>query len=335
MSLVHASAIVVGALEGTQITHEESQFLSKHPLGGLTLFTRNIPTHFQDLLPLIHHFRRLVAEAGAGSLAPIIAIDQEGGRVRRLKEPFPDWGPALTWGTRQDKVPATTFIHNSAFCLGQLLKSLGVNVDFAPVLDCDTEPLNSAIGDRCFGRTPEEVIPRAEAFLSGMQSTGVMGCLKHFPGQGDAKVDTHLGTAVVPYRFDELMARELKPFIALMPQCPMLMLSHVIYPEIDSVPTSMSTVWMQDILRKRLAYQGVLVSDDFNMGAIAQDDASWGEAVVAAVAAGIDLLLVCRHLSRQELAVSILAREAAKSRVFAQRLEDAALRVKRLRERLF
>ena len=334
MSLLHASSIVVGALESTQLTAEETSFFRKHPLGGITLFTRNIPSQFQDIIPLVKSFRSLVSEAGAGSLAPVIAIDQEGGRVRRLKEPFPDWGPALHWGLGQDKIPATTFIQNSAFCLGQLLRSLSINVNFAPVVDCFTEPTNQAIGDRCFGSAPAQVIPRAQAFLDGMQAAGVMGCLKHFPGQGDATVDTHLGSASIALSYEKLQARELQPFVALLPRSPMLMLSHVIFSAVDSLPVSLSRVWMQDIIRGQLGYSGVLVSDDFNMGAIAQDDGQWGEAVLTAISAGTDLLLVCRHLSRQNLAVTVLAREAAKSPAFAKRLEEAAMRVKSLREKI-
>ncbi len=291
MSLLHASSLIVGAIEGTQISADEAQFFRKHPLGGLTIFTRNFPESWLTVADMLRSFRELVNTSALEKLPPVIAIDQEGGRVRRFKEPFPNWGPAMRLGLDQDKVSSEIFLANSALCLGYALRGFGINVNFAPVLDIDTEPTNTAIGDRCFGQDPVTVIKRAGIFMRSMQQSGVQGCLKHFPGQGDAKVDTHLGQANIPLSMSALEQRELVPFKALLPECFMVMMSHVIYPEVDSRPASLSPVWMQDVLREKWNFRGVLVSDDFNMEAIDQDEDQWGEAVVQAVAAGTD---ICR-----------------------------------------
>jgi beta-N-acetylhexosaminidase len=214
------------------------------------------------------------------------------------------------------------------------LREVGINVDFAPVLDVLTEPTNLAIGDRCFGTTPEQATPRADAFMSGLHSERVMGCLKHFPGQGDARVDTHLGTAVIDVSLQTLVMRELVPFKALASKCPMVMVAHAIYPVLDDYEASRSTIIIMDWLRARLGFEGVVVSDDMNMGALPQEIADWKEALIDAVAAGCDALLVCRHLDRCYAALDALRAEARKSPAFSTRLEDAARRVTGMRRAL-
>ena len=218
--------------------------------------------------------------------------------------------------------------------VGEHLRLLGVNVNFAPVVDILSNPDNTAIGDRCFGVDAETVSVRAGAFMAGMQSQQVAGCLKHFPGQGHAAVDTHLGSAVVDLSEDALVMRELRPFVDLLADAPMVMIAHAIYPAFDDVPASCSEKVMQGLLRQRLGFQGVVVSDDMNMHAIPQDRKSWTDAIITAIAAGADLVLVCRHLERCRWAFEAIEQEAAKSSAFKARLEEAASRVLGLRRTL-
>jgi beta-N-acetylhexosaminidase len=215
--------------------------------------------------------------------------------------------------------------------VGARLRELGINVNFAPVVDLLTEPRNTAIGDRCFGQTPETVSARAGAFLAGIQSQDVWGCLKHFPGQGHAYIDTHLGQAVVDLPLNLLENRELLPFIHLKDQAAMIMVAHCIYPKWSKLEASRSPEIMNDLLRTKLGFNGLIVTDDMLMGAIPQTEQEWSQAIVDSVAAGADLVLVCKDLSRAQLAYSALKEAESRSPEFKQRLAQAAAKVLRLR----
>ncbi|MCX6130679.1 MAG: hypothetical protein NTX25_16670 [Proteobacteria bacterium] len=162
-----------------------------------------------------------------------------------------------------------------------------------------------------------------------------MACLKHFPGQGEAGADTHAEATIIEASLETLMKRELQPYLAMMHECPMIMVSHAIYPALDAVyPASLSKHIMQDFLRQKLQYQGLVVTDDMNMKAIAQDKETWTTAVLNSVAAGADLVLVCRDLDRYRWAIEALARESERSPAFQNRLTDALQRLHSLRTRL-
>lgn len=329
-----AGTVILGAVEGTALSEAEAQFVTRVALSGVTLFSRNVPK--DDFRKVDGLTRALQACRGAGTPPLLVAIDQEGGRVARIRNPeFPERGPAMQLeGGRRDHT-ALAGIESYGRELGDALFGLGINVDFAPCTDILTEPTNDAIGDRCFGTDAEAVTLRSGAFLAGLSAAGVLGCLKHFPGQGDAKVDTHLGGAAVNLPMATLEERELVPYKALLPKAPMVMISHCIYPAIAGCEASRSPKVMKDLLRGKLGYGGVVVSDDMNMGAIPQDETTWQEAIVDAIAAGADLVLVCRHLERCVLAHEAIQRAAAKSPAFSVRLAEAADRVLRLRTRLW
>ncbi len=329
MAADDASAVLVCAVEGLSLTAAEEDFFRSEQPAGLTLFRRNIP---QDDW---HRVSGLITRLQSQSQTTLmVAIDQEGGRVSRMPAGFPNRGPAQAlFGGASDDVSCKS-LEDYGREIGLALRSVGINVNFAPVLDILSEPTNIAIGDRVFGTTPEDVCLRAGAWLTGLHSTGVMGCLKHFPGQGDAKVDTHEGAAVIDLPRDTLDRRELVPFRALTGKSPMVMIAHCIYPSLSSVEASRSPQIIGSLLRGEMRYDGVVVSDDMNMGAIAQDEKSWQAALVQAISAGVDMLLVCRHLERCVLALEALRREAARSKSFADRLRDAAQRVGKLRSRL-
>jgi beta-N-acetylhexosaminidase len=328
-----ASAVLVAAVEGMVLTSEEERFFREEAPAGVTLFKRNIPQ--DDYKKLSKLTADLQGTKPTGQPPLVIAIDQEGGRVARIGSPFPNLGPALQLAGGGIDSSSLETIKNYGAAVGAELKHLGVNVDFAPVVDIFTEPTNVAIGDRCFGVTAEQVSLRAGAFMEGLQTDKVLGCLKHFPGQGDARVDTHEGTAIIEASLQTLLTRELEPFRRLLPQSKMVMVSHSIFPALCDREASRSQIVIMDWLRTKLGFQGVVVSDDMNMGALPQEIAAWKTALVDAVAAGCDMLLVCRHLDRCKIALEALRQENAKSPAFRQRLEDAAARVTKLRHFLF
>jgi beta-N-acetylhexosaminidase len=326
-----ASSVLTIGLEGVALSEAERQFLEREAPAGVILFRRNVAERLVAVRELL---TRVQASRPAGAPPILLSVDQEGGRVARLRNPFPDQGPAMDLAGGGDDDAALVFIENYAFVTGASLWALGFNVDFAPVLDVLTEPRNDAIGDRAFGRTPLSVSRRGAAFLRGLQASGMRGCLKHFPGQGSANADTHAQAAVIDKPRDALFASDLVPFRELLPEVSLVLVSHCVYPAFDSQPASLSRPLIQGLLRDELGFRGAVVSDDMNMGALPQDDRGWQEALVAAVAAGVDLLLVCRQIERARLALEGLRREARRSAAFSARLAEAAARVAAIRQGL-
>ena len=327
-----AASVLVCAVEGTALTDAEKFFYKKVAPSGVTLFARNISTNYHETIDLVEELQSLKPE---GEPPLVIAIDQEGGRVRRVKDPhFPNNGPAMHLSDGGISDEALASISNYAVAVGQALINLGINVNFAPVLDILTEPANTAIGDRAFGTDVDPVCRRAGAFLKAMQTTGVLGCLKHFPGQGDAQVDTHVGKAIVDLPLKTLYDRELVPFRALLDHSAMVMVSHCIYPQLAHEEASRSPKVIGGLLRGEMGFEGVVVSDDMNMGALPQDRGPWLQSIIEAVAAGIDMVLVCRDLDKCQAAYDALTAAAAKSASFDRRLRDAASRVMKLRSQL-
>ncbi|MCX6124509.1 MAG: hypothetical protein NTV34_07135 [Proteobacteria bacterium] len=327
-----ASAVVVAAVEGHTMTPAEERFFREESPAGVTLFRRNIPQDAYEGVKNLNQALQLTRKTGAPSL--MIAVDQEGGRVSRFPKSFPDLGPALYLEAGRCDEQALRAIEAYGQLVGRSLRNLGFNVDFAPVLDILTEPSNTAIGDRVFGYSADQVTHRARSFLKGLQSQKVAGSLKHFPGQGDAAADTHLGSARIDISLQTLWGRELAPFLAMINDAPMVMVSHCIFPVLCEKEASRSTIIINDWLRGRLGFRGVVVSDDLNMGALPQQISQWQEILVECVVAGCDALLVCRHLDRCYAALEALRRESAKSPAFRVRLNDAAERVTALRWKL-
>jgi len=325
-----AGAVLVFAADGPQLTADERLFFQEAKPAGVTLFKRNILDPYSDATRLTSEIQDLIGK----DLTAIIAIDQEGGRVSRIGGGFPNLGPALGLARGEFDAEAISEIRTYASNVGAALLSVGVNVNFAPVVDILTEPSNTAIGDRVFGTDVEPVCQRAGAFLDGMADVGVAGCLKHFPGQGDAKVDTHFGRALVDLPTKLLYDRELVPYRALAGRAPMIMISHCVYPGFDSVEASRSPRIIGGLLRGEMEYRGVIVSDDMTMGALPQDEKAWQEAIVESLAAGVDMVLVCKGLDRCRLAYEAVRRAEQRSKVLRTRIAEAADAVSELRRQL-
>lgn len=330
-----ASSIVSGALSGTYLTAEEKAFLAQEAHPGVTLFSRNLTPESREgsdhrvLSELITQVQSL----RIGTAPLLISIDQEGGRVARLKGAMLDPGPAQLLAQGKIDPAALEEIRVCAHAMGQKLRDIGITCNFAPCLDILTQPGNTAIGNRVFGTTAEAVSLRGHAFLQGLQQSGILGCLKHFPGQGDAQVDTHAGSAVISVSPEQLWARELVPFRYCLPHAPMVMVAHCIYSAIDSREATRSLLIMEDLLRKKLGFTGVIVSDDMRMGAVAGEIDAWCAYVCESIVAGVDLLLVCEGLEHWSMAIDVLEKEALRSPVFQRRLREASARILSLREK--
>lgn len=291
-------------------------------LGGFILFRRNLGS-----LAEVAGLTARLAASTPHDLPPFLGVDQEGGRVARLGSLVLRLPPMRVLGDLND--PALT--EAAAALLGRQLAALGFNLDFAPVLDVDTNPANPVIGDRSFGREPERVIAHARAFARGLASAGVVACGKHFPGHGDTHEDSHFALPRLSHDLARLRAVELRPFAELAAELPALMTAHVVFDAIDpTVPATLSRNAVTALLRQELGYEGLVWSDDLEMKAISERYGI-GEAAVRAIDAGCDSVLVCAELAHVLQAHAALCARAATDAEFLARARVSAGRSLALR----
>lgn len=265
-----------------------------------------------------------------------IAVDQEGGRVQRVRQPATVWPPMYSFeSAASDAGPGAVeaLAEEVGEAMGGELAALGFDVDFAPVLDVHSNPANPIIGDRAFSRDSERAATYAVAFARGLERAGVLGCGKHFPGHGDTSTDSHL---VLP-RLDHDLARlreiELVPFRrAIAAGIPMIMTAHVVFSAVeDGVPATLSRKVVSDLLRGELGFDGVVISDDLGMKAIAGHYGT-EDAAVRAVLAGCDVLPFCNDWTQQVEAHEGLLRAAEKDSTLRGRIGESADRVRRAKK---
>ncbi len=281
---------------------------------GIILFARNIkePRQTWDLL---RECQKCVATP------MFLCVDMEGGTVDRLRdvlEPAPSVADIVAGGNRQ-------LFRQQGRVIGQECCALGFNVDFAPVLDLGFAASRSVLTSRTASDNPKQAVVYAREFLRGLTDVHMLGCGKHFPGLGEANLDTHneLTTIVKPWK--KLWDEDLYPYRSLHRQLPFIMVAHALYPAVgkDKLPASVSKKWITDILRKKIGYRGLIVSDDLEMGGI-QKVMPMGRAAVATLKAGSDLSLVCHKEQGVWEAYEATLKEAERDRRFAARVTEAA-----------
>jgi beta-N-acetylhexosaminidase len=312
--------------------------LDRGELGATLVFKRNLEItpaaggapEACDLDALVALTEALHRHAPDGTPA-LIAVDQEGGRVQRVRAPATVW-PAMhahdRWAPPGDEVIA----EQVGRAMGDELRALGFDIDFAPVLDVHTNPANPIIGDRAFGDDAETVARRALAFARGLDAAGILACGKHFPGHGDTATDSHLELPRIDHGWDRLERVELAPFRrAAAAGLPMIMTAHVVFAALDpSRPATLSGQVMTGLLRDQLGYRGVILSDDLDMRAIA-DHVGVEVAAVEAIRAGCDVLLLCANEAHQAAAEAALIRAAERDSELRRQIGAAAHRVRALK----
>jgi beta-N-acetylhexosaminidase len=277
--------LLIAGFRGTAVPIELKSIAREFSLGGVILFNKhgNIeePEQVAEL--------SFEAARVAGPIPAWVSLDQEGGRVARLKAPFTEWPPMATLGRSGDVALAERF----ARALAAELKAVGVTLDYAPVLDVHTNPKNPVIGDRALAEKAEDVARLGAAIIRTLQAEGVAACGKHFPGHGDTAVDSHLELPVVEHPPDRLRRVEFVPFeAAVAAEAATIMTAHVLVPALDEEHPATLSQSIIGLLRDDLRYDGIILSDDLEMKAIATHHAVPAAAVLA-IAAGCDGVLVC------------------------------------------
>ncbi|WP_313290631.1 beta-N-acetylhexosaminidase [Stutzerimonas nitrititolerans] len=282
-------------IAGTWLTAEDRQLLRQPEVGGLILFARNIenPRQVRELCRAIRAIRPDL----------LLAVDQEGGRVQRLRRDFVRLPAMREFAQRAD---ALQLAETCGWVMATEVQAVGLDFSFAPVLDLDHQR-SAVVGTRAFEGDPLRAAELAGAFMKGMRAAGMAATGKHFPGHGWAEADSHVAIPVDERSLDQLRAADLIPFKRLSSELDAVMPAHVIYPNVDEQPAGFSRRWLHDILRGELAFRGVIFSDDLSMaGAHVAGNAA--ERIQAALSAGCDMGLVCNDRAAAELALAALQR---------------------------
>lgn len=317
-----AQMFLVG-ISAQELRGEERMTMEHYAFGGFILFGHNCCDPAQIL-----SLSRALWGTGKG-LPPFIAIDQEGGRVHRLPKPFTHFPPAARFGETGNLKLA----YRAARATAEELAAVGVNLDFAPVLDVNSNPRNPVIGDRSFGSDPATVSALGEQWIQGLRDGGIVPCGKHFPGHGDTDKDSHLDLPTVDRSLDELRKIELPPFVdACRSGIESLMTAHVIYRALDpELPATLSSRIVTGLLREQLNYHRVVFGDDMEMKAIS-DHYGEKDAVALCVRAGIDMMLFCHELPRAIHAFDFLCSEFEKDATVRAQVENSYNRITKLKQ---
>jgi len=319
--------LLIGSIAGRTIPAEMRSLAREFDLGGIILFSRNIEAPEQ--------VAELAAESEAlGRTSPAwVSVDQEGGRVARLKEPFTKWPPMATLG--RAGTAGEALAERFATALAGELRAVGITLDYAPVLDIHTNPRNPVIGDRALAERAEDVARLGRVIIRALQASGVAACGKHFPGHGDTSTDSHLELPLVEHPPDRLRAIEFEPFrAAVAEKVAFIMTAHVLVPSLDEErPATLSPKVVQALLRDELGFDGVILSDDLEMKAVSERYPV-PESAVEAIRAGCDGILICSgDIDLQARTLEALVRAVESGVITAARCDDALARLRRAKER--
>jgi len=308
--------MIIG-FEGTEMTSRLASLLKRLQPAGVILFARNLKTPAQTW--------QLLRQCQSSVDVPLFTcVDLEGGTVDRFRDVLGATPAAGDVFATDD--PKLYLRHGQI--IGRNCRALGFNVDFAPVLDLAFQASRNVMGSRVVSREPQEAVAYAREFLKGLESAKVLGCGKHFPGLGEGKLDSHHELPVIEKAFERMWSEDLLPYRLLHRQLPFLMISHAAYPAItkSKTPASLSKVWITDILRRRIGYKNLIVSDDLEMGGVLSA-APAGEAAAEFIQAGGDLCLICHQEDNVVEAYDEICRRVERDRKFRKLANEARRRV--------
>ena len=321
----HAGQLAIAGFAGHTIPPDLKALAREFDLGGVIFFARNVGAP-EQVAELAREAQELARE-----LPLWVSVDQEGGRVARLKTPFTVWPPMATLGRSGDD----RLVERFARALAAELAAVGISLDYTPVLDIHTNPRNPVIGDRALAEKAEDVARLGSIMIRTLQNSGIAACGKHFPGHGDTGTDSHFELPIIEHPPDRLQHVELVPFrAAIDARVAAIMTAHILIPALDGEhPATLSPRIVDQLLKRELGYDGLVLSDDLEMQAIS---GRYGipEATVAAVAAGCDAVLMCgADQDVQARAIEAVIRAVEDETLPLKRVQDALARHRRVKER--
>lgn len=317
--------MIFAGIDGTSLSKESKLLISNDKVGGIILFKDNL----KDVDQSISLLNELKGESEKNKFPLFLGVDQEGGRVSRLPE-------LIQLPTNQEigRLNDSSLSYNIGNLLGKELNAFGFNLDFAPVLDINSNPKNPVIGDRSFGNNARIVSTLGIQTMKGIQHQRVIPVVKHFPGHGDTAVDSHKELPIIQKSLEELQALELIPFNdAIKNGAEVVMVGHILLPEIDpTYPSSMSYELITNILREKLKFEGVVITDDMTMGAIL-DNNKIGEAAVESVKAGNDIVLIAHDYVNIKEAINSILLAVNEGQISEERINTSVERILLLKEK--
>jgi beta-N-acetylhexosaminidase len=311
------------------LTQDEAEFIIANNIGGVCLFSRNFESP-QQLHSLVKSLQSL-RHKSRDKLPLFIGVDNEGGRVMRLKAPFTLWPAAAKLG----KVDSTSLAFKFGMGMAAELKAVGINLNFAPCVDVFTNPKNTVIGDRSLSSDPEIVAKLASALVRGYIKGGVIPCAKHFPGHGNTLLDSHQDLPMEQSDLARLRDVEMVPFKKVFrARLDMVMTSHIKFPNIDpEFPVTLSKKFIQEILRGELRYRNLVVTDDLDMKALAKNYKT-EDIPVLALKAGCDILLYCNEFDHPPIALDAISKAVKDHEITAKQIDESYNRVVSLKKDL-
>ncbi len=308
--------LIVG-FDGTEMSPQLFDMLTRLQPSGVILFARNIASSQQTY--------KLLRDCAACVREPLFTcVDLEGGRVDRFRKvtgPAPSAADVFSSGDKK-------LFRKHGELIGRTCRAMGFNVDFAPVLDLAFEASRSVMSSRSVSENPKDVITYAREFLAGLAAAGVIGSGKHFPGLGEGNLDSHLDLPIIQKSFKRLWEEDVIPYRVMKRELPMVLIGHANYPAVtrDDLPASLSKKWITDVLRRKIGYRGLIVSDDLEMGGVLKS-APIDKAAAGFIQAGGDLALICRQQEFIERAFDTIQRTFDRDARFRKRVQESTRRV--------
>lgn len=318
--------LVLVGMEGYEVNNNIMELIKSYHVGGVILYGKNV----KDSNQLLYLINSLKESNSANKVPLFISVDEEGGVVSRNPNDVKKLPTVRSIGRTKDR--------NLAFAagklLGQTVKAFGYNMNFAPVLDIDSNPLNPIIGNRSFGNTEDIVSTMGIEMLNGMKEEGVIPVIKHFPGHGDTTVDSHIGLPVVTHDWERIKTFEIMPFKkAIDNGADVVMVAHILLSQIDpEYPASMSNIVMNHILRDDLKFGGVVITDDMTMGAI-EKNYNIGDAAVKSIKAGADILLVGHGYEKAKDVLDAIKGASDQGSISIDRIDESVYRILKLKKK--
>ncbi len=309
--------LLIMGFDGTAFSQRLRVMLDSLQPAGIILFKRNLEHAEQT--------HALLSGAQKGAKSPLfLCVDMEGGTVDRLRDviaPIPSVSEVAATGSKK-------LFRRHGRLIAEEVRAMGFNTDFAPVFDLRFEASKNVLGSRTVSDKPKATIAYARAFLGGLRDSDVLGCGKHFPGLGEANLDSHAELPKIDKKWKAMWKEDLAPYRKLQRDLPFVMVAHAAYPQVtgDNTPASLSKKWMKDILRKKIGYNGLIITDDLDMGGVLAA-ASIEEAAVETLRAGADMFLVCQKEESVRRAFEAVLKQAEADKKFAELVARKAERV--------